>query len=250
MIAIENVSWKIGAAPILSDVSLRLPRGGVTALIGPNGAGKSSLLSLIARLQPLQQGRIMVDELEVGACCDRALARRLAVMTQSAHLPSRLRVRELIAFGRHPWHGGRPRPEDRRIAEAAIERFGLGHLADRFLDALSGGQKQLARAAMCYAQGADYMLLDEPLNNLDIAASRRLMGLMRDLAREDGRSVLCVLHDVNYAAAYADRIVVMKEGRVIADGAPAEVIAPAPLERAFGIHVDVGQVGGRPVALV
>ncbi|MEM8786899.1 MAG: ATP-binding cassette domain-containing protein [Pseudomonadota bacterium] len=250
MIRVAGLRHRIGGVPILHDVDLVLEPGGVTALIGPNGAGKSTLLSLIARLQPLQTGRIEVDDLVVGVSPTDALARRLAILPQRTEIAPRLSVRQLVAFGRYPHHKGRAGPPDLMAVEAALERFDLTPLADRMLDTLSGGQRQRALVAMIFAQAADYLLLDEPLNNLDIAGARGLMAQLRTLARTAGRTILIVLHDINYAAAYADRIVAMRAGRIVASGPPADVITAATLHAVFDSDAAVETVRGRPVVLV
>ncbi|WP_109466120.1 iron ABC transporter ATP-binding protein [Albibacillus kandeliae] len=250
MITIRGVSYEIQGQPILRDIDLDLPRGGVTALIGPNGAGKSTLLSLIARLKKLQSGRIGVDDLEVGKCSDRDLAKVLAIMPQSGHVSARLRVGELVEMGRYPWHQGRPGAHDREIVAETLTRFSLDALRDRFLDEISGGQRQRALAAMAYAQGTDYLLLDEPLNNLDIAAARHLMRLLRDMATGGGKTIVIVLHDINFAAAFADRIVVMHEGRIAADGAPETIITQDLLTGVFGTDAEILTLGARPVVMV
>ena len=248
MIEIENVSHSEGRAAILHDLSLRIPAGGVTALIGPNGAGKSTLLSLVARLRRLQAGRIAVDGLDVGATPTERLALKLAILRQDTGLSSRLQVRDLVGFGRFPHHRGRPRPEDAEAVEAALLRFDLGDLAGRFVDSLSGGQRQRALTAMAFAQGTDWLLLDEPLNNLDMRHARALMGRLREAADGDGRSVLVVLHDINHAAAHADRIVALKDGRVFAEGAPEEIMRSDLLEALYDMPVAVHQIEGRPFA--
>ena len=187
MIEISGLSHAINGTPILRDVTLTLDKGGVIALVGPNGAGKSTLLSLAARLLPLQRGRVQIDGIDVQAADSRALARRMAILPQMVNAASRLTVRDLTGFGRYPYHRGRPGPEDRELVEQALAFFGLEALADRQLDTLSGGQRQRAFVAMAYAQDTEYLLLDEPLNNLDLAASRALMARLRDLA-EIGRA--------------------------------------------------------------
>lgn len=231
---------------ILSDINLELAKGGITALIGPNGAGKSTLLSLIARLIPLQSGAITVDDLTIGSCASDVLARKLAILPQTAEIAPRLTVRDLVGFGRYPYHKGRAGPEDAKIVEQALARFGLNDLASRQLDRLSGGQRQRAQVAMIYAQNTDYVLLDEPLNNLDIAASRNLMALLQEL----GRTVVIVLHDINYASSYADQIVAMKDGRIQAVGTPAEVINAGLLADVFETQAPVHQIDGRPLIQV
>ncbi len=249
MIQIENVSLSYREVPILSDITLSLGKGGITALVGPNGAGKSTLLSLIARLQPLQTGRILVDSLPVNSTASRILARRLAILRQGGAIASRLTVRQLVGFGRFPHHQGRPCAGDIAAVEAALEQFELQALAERFIDTLSGGQRQRAMVAMTFCQGTDYLLLDEPLNNLDMFHARQLMRSLRTIADERQRTAIIVLHDINQAATYADRIVAMRDGRVIADGTPATVLTEDNLEAVFGYRMQIRQIDGTPLVL-
>lgn len=250
MIEINGVTHHIAGTRILDDISLQLKPGGVVALVGPNGAGKSTLLSLVARLQVLQTGSVRVSGLQVGQVADDQLARELAILPQELSVSSRLTVRDLVGFGRYPYHKGRAGPEDEILIDQALAAFDLGALSDRPLETLSGGQRQRAFLAMAYAQDTQYLLLDEPLNNLDIAASRLLMQRLRDLAGQQGRTVVIVLHDINYAAAYVDRIVALKAGRVVADGAPSDIVTEAMLADVFETNASVGQINGRPVVLV
>lgn len=233
MIRITHLSHRIGRAEILHDVTLDIARPGVTALVGPNGAGKSTLLSLVARLIPLQTGSIEVAGLPVGSTPGDVLARRLAVLPQSFDIAPRLTVGQLVAFGRYPHSKGRPTAACRDAVDASIARFELEPLRDRMLDTLSGGQRQRALLAMIHAQDTAYLLLDEPLNNLDIAASRHLMQHLRRMAEEDGKSVLIVIHDINYACAYADTLAVLADGRLAAVGPPAEVVTDALMTEVF-----------------
>lgn len=249
MIEIDGVSLHHGQTPILRDVSLTIPQGGVTALVGPNGAGKSTLLSLVARLLPLQRGRITVDGLPVDTTPGPVLAKVLAILRQETGLASRLTVRDLVGFGRFPHSRGRLTSIDRAAIDAALAAFDLTALADRLLETLSGGQRQRAFVAMTYCQGTPYLLLDEPLNNLDMLYGRQMMQLLRRIADENGRTIVIVLHDINYAAAYADRIVALKGGAVIADGPPVQILTPGRLEAIFGYPMDVETVNGRPVVL-
>lgn len=250
MIIVSDLNFDRGPKPILRDIDLTIETGGITALIGPNGAGKSTLLSLIARLIPLQSGTIMVDDLQIGACASAALARRLAIMPQANDTAPLLTVRELVGFGRYPYHRGRPNDDDRRRVETALQTFDLLPLAERRLDTLSGGQRQRAQVAMTFAQDTDYILLDEPLNNLDIAASRSLMATLRTLARDHDRTIVVVLHSINYAAAYADRIVAMKEGRIAMTGTPEMVVSEEMLRRVYGTDPRVHRIGGRVLVAV
>lgn len=249
MIRIECVSLRIRGAAILTDVSLDIPRGGVTALVGPNGAGKSTLLSLVARLRPLETGSIAIDGLPVATTPSQELARRVAILRQDPGVASRLRVRELVGFGRFPHSRGRMTAQDREVVAEALAAFDLDALADRFVETLSGGQRQRALVAMAFAQETDCLLLDEPLNNLDMAYARDLMRRLRAMADDHGRTIVVVLHDLNHAAAWADRIVCMREGRVVADGAPVEILTPERLQQVFGLKMRVEAIDGRPFVL-
>lgn len=249
MIQISGVHHQIGPVPILHDIATTLPEGRLTALIGPNGAGKSTLLRLIGRLEPCQCGRIEVDGLDVAQCPTARLALKLAVLGQQTHIASRLRLRELVAFGRWPHHQGRPGPKDAEAVDAALEAFGLGAISGRFLDEVSGGQRQRAYIAMSLAQATDWLLLDEPLNNLDMAHSRALMVRLRDLVRESGRSIVMVVHEINYAAAWADHIIAMKDGRIVAEGPPAEVLTQEVLGQIYDTDICVTSHEGRPLVL-
>lgn len=249
MIEIEALSYRIGATAILRQIDLTLPERGIVALVGPNGAGKSSLLAHLARLRPIQSGRIRIDGLELGRCDDMELARKLAILPQEPPAAARLSVRDLVRFGRYPHCRGRLRPEDEARVDRALAAFDLVPLAARFLDTLSGGQRQKAQIAMTYAQDTRYLLLDEPLNNLDIAAARGLMQLLRRLADREGKAIVIVLHDINAATRYADRLVVMKAGQVVAEGAPGDLVDAALMRRVFDTDAPVLRVDGRPVVL-
>ncbi|EUB99250.1 Iron-chelate-transporting ATPase [Rhizobium sp. CF080] len=249
MIRIENVSLRYRTTPILHDIDLTIPKGGVTALIGPNGAGKSSLLSLIARLQPLQTGSITIDGLGVDSTPSPELAKVVALLRQDSVIASRLRVRELVGFGRFPHGRGRLTQEDCNIVNQSLRQLDLTDFADRFMETLSGGQRQRALVAMTLAQGTDYILLDEPLNNLDMYYARTLMQALRAIADENGKTVVIVLHDINQASAYADRIVAMKGGRVVGDGTPAAIFTPDVLEGIFGFRMRVETFDGKPLVL-
>lgn len=248
MIQITGLSHDIGHQPILRDISLQLPKGGLTALIGPNGAGKSTLLRLMGRLEPLHTGQISIDGLDLRQTPTEELARHVAILGQQTQIASRLRLRELVGFGRWPHHHGRPRPQDADAVEAAMAAFDLIALADRFLDELSGGQAQRAYLAMTFAQDTEWLLLDEPLNNLDMSHGRGLMARLSGLVG-DGRSVVMVLHDVNYAAAWASHVVALKDGRIHAQGTPRQVLSGEILSTLYDTQIEVAQHKGRPLVL-
>lgn len=239
MITIRNVSFHIGTRPILDNISLDIPEGGITALIGPNGAGKSTLLSFMARLQPLVHGNISYAGKDIKTTPTAELARTLSILTQENSIMSRITVRDLLMFGRYPYHQGRPTAECRRIVNGAIEEFHLQDFADRYLTELSGGQRQRAMIAMVFCQRTDYVLLDEPLNNLDMYHARSLMQILRRLTDEHKRTTVVVLHDINQAAAYADHVVAMKNGQVAMQGKPDDIFTAANIKTLFDMDVSV-----------
>lgn len=239
MITIRNVSYRIGTRPILDNVSLDIPEGGITALVGPNGAGKSTLFSFMARLRPLESGSIAYRGKNLAGTPTAELARTLSILTQENSIMSRITVRDLLMFGRYPYHQGRPTAECRRIVNGAIEEFHLQDLSDRYLTELSGGQRQRAMIAMVFCQSTDYVLLDEPLNNLDMYHARSLMQILQKLTREHKRTTVAVLHDINQAAAYADHVVAMKNGQVAMQGKPDDIFTAANIKTLFDMDVSV-----------
>lgn len=248
MIEVRGVTKRYGAATVLNDVSLTIPRGGVTALVGANGAGKSTLLSIIGRLLAPDGGRITIDGLDVATAPGSELARRLSILRQENTVAVRLTVRELIEFGRFPYSGGRLTPEDREHVERAIDYLEVRPFEHRPLDQLSGGQRQRVFIAMVLCQDTDYVLLDEPLNNLDMRHAVQTMNLVRRLAIELGKTIVVVLHDINFAAHHADRIVAMKDGCILADGAPDEIVTTDHIRAIFDLEVEVHRVDAGPFA--
>ncbi|MBE8718488.1 iron ABC transporter ATP-binding protein [Cellvibrio polysaccharolyticus] len=249
MIKVSSVSKHYGDTTVVNDVSLEIPAKGVTAIIGPNGAGKSTLLSMISRLLPMSQGQITVDSLDVVTTDSKQLAKRLAILRQDNHLPLRLTVRDLVAFGRFPHSGGRLTTQDKPIIEQAIAYLNLQNLADRFLDELSGGQRQRAFVAMVLCQDTDYVLLDEPLNNLDMRHAVDMMKTLRRAADELGKTVVLVLHDINFASCYADQIIAMKNGHLALQGSPETVITEENLRDIYELDIQVNEIDGQRICV-
>lgn len=245
MIEIKNVSYHIGKQTILDDVSLNIPQNGITALIGANGAGKSTLLSLMARLRPLETGSIAYNGRDLANTPTAEVAKILSILTQENSIHSRISVRDLLLFGRYPYHQGRPTAEDKQIVEQAISQFQLHDLANRYLTELSGGQRQRALIAMVFCQSTEYVLLDEPLNNLDMYYARNLMQLLRELTHQHQRTTVVVLHDINQAAAYADYVVAMQKGKVKFAGSPEDVFTVENIKILFDMDVDVLDYKGK-----
>lgn len=249
MITLESVTKRYGDTTVLDACTTSFGGEGVTALIGPNGAGKSTLLGIIGRLIQAEEGSIHVDGMDVRTEPSMTLARTLAVLRQDNHITARLTVRDLIEFGRFPHSKGRLTTECREHVERAIDYLGLGLYLDRYLDELSGGQRQRAHIAMVLAQDTRYVLLDEPLNNLDLRHMAEIMRLVRRMADDLGKRVVVVLHDINFAARYADRIVAMRDGRIVADAPADEVMTTDVLRSVYDAEVQVTEIDGNPVAL-
>jgi len=249
LIEISGVSKSYGDITVVRDVSLRIPRRGVTSIIGPNGAGKSTLLSMISRLTPMSSGTVMVDGLDVTRTPSDVLAKRLSILRQENRVSSRLTVRDLVEFGRYPYSKGRLTAEDHAHAARAIGFLGLEPLADRFLDELSGGQRQRAYVAMVLCQDTEYVLFDEPLNNLDMKHAVGMMRLLRQAADELGKTVVLVLHDINFASCYSDYIIAMRDGSVTHHGAPNEIMRPEVIRDVYDMDVDIRDIEGRKISI-
>ena len=244
MIDIRNVTKAYGDTVVVDDVSLSLPAGGLTAIVGPNGAGKSTLLSMVARLTAMNAGSVHIDGLDITRTAGDVLAKKLAILRQDNHVTARLTVEEIVTFGRYPHSKGRLTIEDKAKVDAAIDYVGLGSLRARYLDELSGGQRQRAFVAMVLAQDPDCLLLDEPLNNLDMKHARGMMQLLRRAADDLGKTVVLVIHDINFAACYADRIVAMREGRIVFNGTPDDIMRPDVLRSVYDMDIAIYETNG------
>lgn len=248
MIEIRNLSKTYDSVQVLQAVNLTIERGGLTSIIGPNGAGKSTLLSIMARLLKPDAGSVTLDGMDVFATSGDVLAKRLSILRQDNSLAARLTVRDLVAFGRFPYGKGRLAPADCEHIDRALAYLDLGPLEHRFLDELSGGQRQRAFVAMVLCQDTDFMLFDEPLNNLDVLHAVNMMGLLRRMASDLKKTVVVVLHDINFASCYSDQIVVMKEGRLDALGSPEAIIQKPVLERVYGTRFEIDMLRGQRIA--
>lgn len=249
MFEIENLQKRYDDKIVVDDVTLKLPRGKVIALIGPNGAGKSTVLGMASRLIKPSGGRILFEGKDVAQWDSRELAKRLAILTQSNNVQMKLTVRELVAFGRFPHCGSNLSAEDWKKVDQAIEYMTLTEYADRFIDEMSGGQRQRAFIAMVLAQDTDCVMLDEPTNNLDIRHATQMMQLVRRLCDELGKTVILVLHEINLAAFHCDLICAFKDGKVAAYGPVDEVMQPEVLEGIYGVPFEIHRIHDRPLAV-
>ncbi|GAA4572458.1 ABC transporter ATP-binding protein [Planotetraspora kaengkrachanensis] len=238
---------------IVDDLDLAVPPGRVTAIVGANACGKSTLLRALARLLAPRGGAVRLDGRALQSVSTRELAQRLGILPQSPVAPEGLTVIDLVSRGRSPhqtWWRQWSETDERAVA-GALAATGLTDLADRPVDELSGGQRQRAWIAMAVAQGTEVLLLDEPTTYLDLAHQIDVLDLVTDLNRRENRTVVMVLHDLNHACRYADHVVAMKAGRIVAEGAPADVITARSVEEVFDLRCQVmtDPVSGTPLVI-
>jgi iron complex transport system ATP-binding protein len=249
VITLNSVSKKYSSTVSIGPVSLEIPTGGITALVGPNGAGKSTMLTMVGRLLGIDQGSIEVSGYDVSKTNSKDLAKIVSILRQENHFVTRLTVRQLVGFGRYPHSKGRLTQADEEIISRSIDFLDLGELEGRYLDELSGGQRQRAYVAMVLAQDTDTVLLDEPLNNLDMKHSVVMMQHLQRAARELNRTIVIVLHDINFAGHYADYICAMKKGKVVEFGTPDEIMCDEVLTKVFETPVNVIPGPNGPLAV-
>jgi iron complex transport system ATP-binding protein len=249
MVDVKHVSKGYNKKNVITDVSVKIAKGKITSFIGPNGAGKSTLLSMISRLIAKDEGEIYIDGMDLTRCKNNDLAKKISILKQSNHINVRLTVKELVSFGRFPYSQGRLTKEDRRFVNEAIRYMELEDIQNKYLDQLSGGQKQRAYIAMVIAQDTEYVLLDEPLNNLDMKHSVQIMKTLRRLADELGKTVVIVIHDINFASCYSDYIVAMKDGRVIKEGTTDEIINPTVLNEVYDIDFKIEEINREKICV-
>ena len=238
-IALEAVELSLGyeATTVFTGLNLSIDRGTITTLIGANGSGKSTLLKAFGRLLPAQSGHVRLSGTPIGRLSARAVARQLAILPQKPLTPAATTVRDLVMRGRHPHQSLlKPwTPADAAVVTAALAATGLTEVADRDANSLSGGQLQRAWIALVLAQETPTILLDEPTTFLDLAHQLDVLRLVRDINAERGSTIVMVLHDLGLAARFSDRLVVVHDGGILADGAPWEVLTPEVLRTAFGL---------------
>lgn len=249
MIEIKKALKKYGGKTVVDQVSATLEEGKLTAFIGSNGAGKSTLISMVSRLLKMNGGKIYIDGTELQQWSHEQLARRISILRQSNHLSLRLTIRELVSFGRYPYSRGKLTDEDHVKINQALDYMGIAAIQDSFLDELSGGQRQMAYIAMVIAQDTKYIFLDEPLNNLDMKHSVQIMKILRKLVDEMDKTVIIVIHDINFVSCYADNIVALKHGRLVKSGPVAHIINSEVLAEIYDMHIDINQIKGNSICI-
>ncbi|WP_455476809.1 iron ABC transporter ATP-binding protein [Bartonella sp. B41] len=248
MIEINHLSKSYGTRIVIDNLCLHLPKGGIISLIGPNGSGKSTLLMTIRRLLPCHKNTINIDGFDICTMPHDTLAQKLSLLRQDNPLSVRLTVHDLVSFGRYPYSKGRYNNEDKQFINSALQYLNLQDLKHQFLDNLSGGQRQRAFIAMVICQNTDYLLLDEPLNNLDIKHSVSMMKQLRRTADELKKTILIVMHDINFASSYSDLIVALKNGKAAYCGTPKEIMKPKILKDIYDTDIQIKTIDGIPIA--
>lgn len=246
---IENITKKYDGKTVVDGVSFEIPKGKVLSLIGPNGAGKSTVMGIISRLIQRDEGSVDFAGKDISKWKSKELAKKLAILTQTNNVQMKLTVRELVAFGRFPYSGGRLTEEDKEIINQAISYMELEEFEDQFIDELSGGQRQRAYIAMVIAQDTEYVLLDEPTNSLDIYHATKMMKIVRRLCDELGKTVILVLHEINYAAFYSDYICAFVDGKIARFGTVEEVMNRETLAEIYNVDFEIMEIEGKPLAI-
>ncbi|EME8185426.1 ABC transporter ATP-binding protein [Enterococcus faecium] len=249
MIDLQKVNKLYHGKSVVKDVQLTIPEKKLTAFIGPNGAGKSTVLSMISRLIPKDTGEIYLDHNEVKAWKSNELAKKLSILRQSNEINVQITVKELVEFGRFPYTKGKLTTKDQKIVQESLKHLGLEEIADQSIDTLSGGQLQRAYIAMVLAQDTDYILLDEPLNNLDMNFAVQIMQILKNLVQKIGKTIVIVLHDINFAASYADEIIAMKDGKLFTQGTTQEMIKKDVLDELYEMDIRICEIEGRRFCL-
>lgn len=249
-LSVTDLTFRYGKRQILDDVTFEVASGAFCALLGPNGSGKSTLVKAVAGVHRPASGTILVDGTDTAGLGRRALAKVVGYVPQHGDAPFDLTVREAVVLGRTPHFGLAPTSRDWSIVDSAIDRMGLGDLADRNMSELSGGQAQRALIARALAQETRVLLLDEPTSALDLRYQIETLQLVRRITREEGISALIAIHDLNHAARYCDQVVVLHGGHILTDGTPQEALDAEVLRQVYEVDVEVhlreGYVEVRP----
>ena len=246
---VDKLTKQYDGKTVVDGVSFEVPKGKVISLIGPNGAGKTTVMGIMSRLIARDGGNVEFEGTDISRWKSKELSKRLAILTQSNNIQMKLTVRELIAFGRFPYSGGRLTDADNAIIDKAIAFMELQPFEDQFIDELSGGQRQRAYIAMVIAQDTEFVLLDEPTNNLDIYHATNMMKIVRRLCDELGKTVILVLHEINYAAFYSDYICAFKDGKIAKFGTVEEVMTKETLSRIYDVDFEIMEIQGKPLSI-
>ena len=249
MIEIKNILKKYKDRNVVDNVSFNIEKGKITSFIGPNGAGKSTVLGIVTRLIAGDGGDVVIEGKKLSEYHTKDLAKKIAILKQSNNISLKLTIRELVGFGRFPHSEGNLNSEDEKYIDEAIEYMKLTDIQHKYLDELSGGQRQRAYIAMVIAQNTEYILLDEPLNNLDMSHSVQMMKVLRNLCDDLGKTIVLVMHDINFASCYSDNIVALKNGRIEKVGKTEEIVQKEVLEDIYEMNFDIKEINGNKICV-
>lgn len=249
MIEVKNIVKQYGDHRVVDNVSFKMEKGKITSFIGPNGAGKSTILSIMSRIMDKDEGEIYIDGKEISSWDNKELAKKISILKQTNHINIRLTIRDLVSFGHFPYTNGRLISKDWEYVDEAIKYMKLENIQHKYLDQLSGGQRQRAYIAMVIAQDTEYILLDEPLNNLDMKHSVEIMKTLRGLVEDLGKTVGIVIHDINFASCYSDYIIVLNNGRIVKEGKVDEIIDKDILEEVYKIEFCVKDINNNRICV-
>ncbi|MGL5692641.1 MAG: ABC transporter ATP-binding protein [Peptostreptococcaceae bacterium] len=249
MIEIKNIFKKYRNKDVVSNVSFNIEKGKITSFIGPNGAGKSTVLSIVTRLIAGDSGNVIIEGKNLSDYNSKELAKKIAILKQSNNITLKLTIRELVGFGRFPHSEGNLSLEDERYIDESISYMKLDDIQHKYLDELSGGQRQRAYIAMVIAQNTEYILLDEPLNNLDMSHSVQMMKVLRNLCNDLGKTIVLVMHDINFASCYSDNIVALKNGKIEKVGTTNQIVNKEVLEEIYEMNFDIKEINGNKICV-
>lgn len=249
MIQVKNLTKTIHNQPILKDISIAIENGKLTSLIGPNGAGKSTLLSAICRLIRFDKGEVKIDGQAMSDYKNNDLSKKISILKQTNHTEMNITVEQLVNFGRFPYSKGRLTKEDHAIINNALDLLQLQDIRHRNIKSLSGGQRQRAYIAMTIAQDTEYILLDEPLNNLDMKHAVQIMRTLQMLAHKMNKAIVIVLHDINFASCYSDHIVALKNGELVKSDLKDKVIQSSVLSDLYDMDIQIEFIRNQRICL-
>ncbi len=245
MLTVTNLTKRYQEKTVVDNISLNIEKQKLISIIGANGAGKSTLLSLITQLIKPDSGEVSIDGKSVNVYSRDVLAKKISLLRQSNNINLKITVRELVEFGRFPYSKGKLTKEDKQQVDKALAYMGLDSLADEYLDKISGGERQRAFIAMIVAQNTDYILLDEPLNNLDMKYSVQIMKTLRKMVDNLGKTIIIVIHDINFASCYSDEIIALRGGALISHDTTDKIIDNKMLQKIYDMDIKVNILNGQ-----
>lgn len=249
MIEVKNISKEYSKRKVVDNISLNIQKGKITSFIGPNGAGKSTVMGIISRILKKDSGEVFIEGREISTWEKNELSKKIAILKQTNNINIRLTIEELVSFGRFPHSQGKITAEDKKYIDEALDYMMLTDIKHKYLDEISGGQRQRAYIAMVIAQSTEYVFLDEPLNNLDMNNSVKMMKMLRKLCDELNKTIILVMHDINFTSCYSDYIIAIKDGKVKKQGTVSEIINKESLKEIYDMDFEVIDINNQKIGI-